>query len=207
MKQKGFTLIELSVVVVIIGLLLSGIIGAQSLIGSAKAKDVIAIVEDIRAGVALFKKRYGYLPGDLPFTANEILGVVAAGNGGTIGNGSIEGAINAQGQAAVGSEVAEAPWQLYNAGMLGKINASDLQRRIITSFGSVHLASGATVNGLIPGYLAENPVARNAILFFNLPCTIVDEVDIKIDDGVATAGRAMGVACANGTVQWYAVAL
>ena len=67
-NQNGFTLIELSMVVAIIALLLGGILGAQSLIGSAKAKDVIAIVEDLRAATAMFKKRYGYFPGDLPYT-------------------------------------------------------------------------------------------------------------------------------------------
>lgn len=204
-NQNGFTLIELSMVVAIIALLLGGILGAQSLIGSAKAKDVIAIVEDLRAATAMFKKRYGYFPGDLPYTANEIVGVTAAGIGGTIGDGVIDGAINAQGEAAAGSEVAEAPWQLYSAGFLGKINTDDPQRRISTGYGSVHIASRATVIGLIPGFAANT--ARNAIVFFSLPCTVANEVDNKIDDGNPTTGKAMGLACANDVVQWYAVAL
>ena len=206
MKQRGFTLIELTVVVVIIGLLLAGIIGAQSLIGSAKAKDAIAIIEDIRAATILFKQRYKYLPGDWPYTANEIPNVTAAGVGGTIGDGAIDGAVDAQGQAALGSEAAEAPWQLFNAGFLGKINNNEPQRRLTTSFGSVHIVSNATATGLVPGF-AVNPAVRNAILFFNLPCDIANEVDAKVDDGVITTGRAIGTACANDRVLWYAVAL
>lgn len=209
MKQKGFTLVEMSIVVVLIGILLAGVLSTRSLIGSAHAKDVIAIVEDLRAATAMFKKRYGYLPGDLPYTAGEILGVTAAGTGGTIGDGAIGGAVDAQGLAALGSEAAEAPWQLFNAGLLGKINTSDPQRLIMTNYGSVHLVSYATAVSKVAGF-AANPAARNAILFSNLPCGVVREVDLKIDDGNTATGRAIiDAACVNDadTVQWYAVVL
>lgn len=206
MKPQGFTLVELSVVLFIISLLLAGIIGSQSLIGSAKAKDVIAIIEDIRAATILFKQRYKYLPGDWPYTANEIPNVTAEGVGGTIGDGVIDGAVDAEGQAEFGSEVAETPWQLFNAGFLGKIDNNEPRRRLRTGFGAVHIVSNATATGLVAGF-AANPSVRNAILFFNLPCDIANEVDAKIDDGVITTGRAIGTACANDRVLWYAVAL
>lgn len=225
MKQQGFTLVEVAVVLVIIGLLLGGILNARSLISSMQAKDVVAIVDDLRAATAYFKQRYNYLPGDWPYTALEISGVTAATTVGINGNGAIDGAINAQGQAQAGSEVAEAPWQLFNAGFIGKIDANDAQRRIKTIFGGVHIASVATTDGLVSGFAAANPAVRNAIVFFNLPCDIVMEVDIKIDNGVTVdvpagagagaGGRAFGTGCAlvgmpsepKGPVLWYAVAL
>lgn len=203
MNQRGFTLVEIAIVMVIIGLLLAGIVGGQSLIRSTQAKDVISIVDDLRTATAYFKQRYHYLPGDLPFTAGEIINITAAGTGGTIGNGLIEGVINAAGQAAAGSEVAEAPWQLFNAGFLGKIDNNDTQRRIRTAFGAVHLVSAGNSGVAFP---ANGPI-RNVIVFANLPCNIVDEVDRKIDDGVTTTGRAMGNACVNDVVARYAVAL
>lgn len=228
MKQQGFTLVEIAVVLVIIGLLLGGILNARSLISSMQAKDVIAIVDDLRTATTYFKQRYNYLPGDWPYTAGEIANTddLSPGNGdGSIG---VIGDINGQGWAVVNSEVAEAPWQLYSAGFISKIDASDYQRppnkpsRLIkTIFGGVHIASAAIADNLVAGFAAANPAARNAIVFFNLPCDIVMQVDDKIDNGVTVdvpvspGGRAFGTGCAPvgvppeliGPVTWYAVAL
>ncbi|KAF0161919.1 MAG: prepilin-type N-terminal cleavage/methylation domain-containing protein [Rhodocyclaceae bacterium] len=207
-------MVEMALVLVIIGIILAGILNAQSMIESSRAKDFVTIIEDIRTATTYFKQRYRYLPGDLPTPATDITVVPAlvAGTGGTIGNGLIDGAIDAvTGLAIAGSEVAEAPWQLYNAGFISKIDAGNAQRRLGTIYGAVHIASAATANGLVPGFTAPaaNPAARNAILFQNLTCEIVTEIDNKIDDGVATTGRAMAAAaCVSGaTVPWYAIVL
>lgn len=208
MKQRGFSLVELTIVIVIIGLLLAGVFGGQSLINQAKSKDVIAIIEDLRTATTSFKQRFKYLPGDWPYTANEIPNVTAAGTGGTNGDGIIDGAVNANGQADNGSEVAELPWQLFNAGFLRKIDTTDTRRRLSTSFGAVHVVSRATAEGLVPGFAAANPAARSAIVFSRLACDVANEVDSKSDDGNLTTGRAIGTACgADGIVQWYAVVL
>lgn len=215
MKKQGFTLVEMALVLVIIGIILAGILNAQSMIESSRAKDFVTIVEDIRSATAYFKQRYNYLPGDLPTPANKITTVPALvpGTGGANGNGLIDGAIAAvTGLAAAGSEVAEAPWQLFNAGFISKINAGNAQRRLGTIYGAVHIASAATANGLVAGFTAPgaNPNARNVILFQNLTCEIVTEIDNKIDDGVVITGRAMmaAPACVSGaTVPWYAIVL
>lgn len=206
MKQHGFTLAELAIVITIIGLLLIGVIKGQSLIGGAKAKDVIAIVGDIRAATTYFKQRYKYLPGDWPYTANEIQGITSGTSVGTNGDGILDGSIDAFGSAQAGSEVAELPLQVYQAGFLSKINGSDTQRRIATSFGPVQVVSRATAVGLVAGF-ANAPPSQNAIIFFNLPCDLVLEVDAGLDDGNITTGRAIGNACTNGSVNWYAVVL
>jgi prepilin-type N-terminal cleavage/methylation domain-containing protein len=206
-KEKGFTLVELAMVVTIIALLLAGILKGQSLIGGAKAKDVISVISDLRIACAQFRDRYKYLPGDWPFTAGEIQGLSAGTTVGTNGDGSIDGAIASTGAAETGSEVAELPLQLYQAGLIGKLNASDAQRRIITSFGAVHVVSRVTANSLVPDFSGANPSARNAIVVSNLPCDIASEADAAIDDGNVSKGRVLGTTCTNGIVQWLAAAL
>jgi prepilin-type N-terminal cleavage/methylation domain-containing protein len=206
-KQRGFTLAELTIVLTIIALLMVGVLKGQSLIGGANAKDVISIIGDIRLATSQFRERYKYLPGDWPYTANEIQGVTAATSVGTNGDGNITGAIVAPDSAEAGSEVAELPFQLYRAGFIGKLNSSEPQRRITTSFGAVHVVTKATADGLVAGFSAANLSARNTIVLFNLPCDIATEVDASVDDGNISTGRAMGTACANGRVQWFAVVL
>ena len=207
MKARGFTLVELSIVLVIIALLFVGILQGQSLIGQARSNDVVAIIDDLRNATTQFKQRYKYLPGDWPYTANEIPNVVAATSVGTNGDGYVDGSVDATGAAEAGSEVAELPWQLFNAGFIAKIDQGTPTRRITTSFGPVHVVSRATANSLVAGFSAENPSARNAVVFFNLPCNLVAEVDGKIDNNAVTTGHALGAACNGGSMQWYAVAL
>ncbi len=208
MKQRGFTLVELAISLTIIALLLLVVLKGQTLIGQAKAKDVVATIEDLRIATTSFRQRFNYLPGDWPYTANEIPGVTTATTVGTNGNGIIEGDVDAaDGTAEAGSEVSVLPLQLFGAGFIGKMDQSDPQRRITTSYGVAHIVSKATAEGLVPGFAANNPAARVVIVLNRLPCDTAREIDSKVDDGSLTSGRAVASACASSIVPWYAVAL
>lgn len=212
MKQRGFTLVEISIVLVIIGTILFALLRSQGVISGAKAKDIVATVSDLRAAVAYFKQRYNYLPGDFPVTnATEIPNVNPPGGNGD-GNIGVAGDVNAgTGHATVGtSEVAQAPWHLYNAGFIGTINASDPTSYLRTSYGPVQIVSSAIANALVPGFTATNPGARNAIAFFNLPCDVANEVDLKLDNGNLATGAGMGnvpLCAGSNTLPVYVIAL
>ena len=62
--KKGFTLVELSIVLVIIGLLIGGILVAQSLIDSTKMQAFIRQTGQYDSAIALFEDKFGDLPGD-----------------------------------------------------------------------------------------------------------------------------------------------
>lgn len=64
--HKGFTLVELSIVLVIIGLLIGGILAAQSMIGTSKIVAMAGQIQQFDAGVMAFKSKYNALPGDSP---------------------------------------------------------------------------------------------------------------------------------------------
>lgn len=64
--KKGFTLVELSIVLVIIGLLIGGILIGQSLIQSAKINGLVQQFRQIQVAMEQFKSKYRYFPGDSP---------------------------------------------------------------------------------------------------------------------------------------------
>lgn len=64
MNKKGFTLIELSIVLVIIGLLIGGILVAQSLVESASVSSFVRQITQYDIAISNFKNNYRDLPGD-----------------------------------------------------------------------------------------------------------------------------------------------
>ena len=64
--RRGFTLVELSIVLVIVGLLIGGILVGQSMVSTSRIVAVSAQVQQFDAGVMNFKTKYNYLPGDAP---------------------------------------------------------------------------------------------------------------------------------------------
>jgi len=63
---RGFTLVELSIVIVIIGLIVAGVVGGQALVRQANLKAVMAEVNQYRVAINTFKLEYNYIPGDIP---------------------------------------------------------------------------------------------------------------------------------------------
>ena len=61
---KGFTLIELSIVLVVIGLIIGGILVGQDLIQAAETRSQITQIEKYNAAVNTFRLKYNCLPGD-----------------------------------------------------------------------------------------------------------------------------------------------
>ena len=95
MKQKGFTLLELSIVIVIIGLIVAGISAGQSLVQQAKLRSLVSESGNILTAVNSFRMQYDALPGDMN-TAQSYWGVYAGGFGGTgVTNGDGNGVIGA----------------------------------------------------------------------------------------------------------------
>jgi prepilin-type N-terminal cleavage/methylation domain-containing protein len=93
-KQTGFTLIEIAIVLVIIGLLLGGVLKGQELITSARVRNLVSQQDGVKAAYFGFLDRFRALPGDYDQAQVNIAGISASspcnsGNGN--GNGRIEG--------------------------------------------------------------------------------------------------------------------
>lgn len=64
-NKKGFSLVELSIVLVILGLLVGGIMTGQNLIRAAELRSVTTEFQKIQTAVNLFREKYFALPGDM----------------------------------------------------------------------------------------------------------------------------------------------
>jgi len=88
-QQKGFTLVEIAIVLVIIGLLLGGILKGQEMITQAKIKNIISDFSGISAAFHGYQDRYRALPGDDAGAAARWAAAPAATAGD--GNGVVAG--------------------------------------------------------------------------------------------------------------------
>src|SRR5690349_8767220 len=91
-NEAGFTLVEIAIVLVIIGLLLGGILKGQEMINQAKIKNVINDFNGVTVAITSYQDRYRAIPGDdQNATARWTVQNPLSGNG----NGSVAGLYNA----------------------------------------------------------------------------------------------------------------
>ena len=100
-KQNGFTLIEIAIVLVIIGLLLGGIMKGQELINSAKVKNLANDFRNVPLFIYGYQDKYKALPGDDANATTHVGAAAIAANvtlliptPATVGNGRLEGNYN-----------------------------------------------------------------------------------------------------------------
>ena len=101
-QPRGFSLVELSIVLVILGLLVGGVLSGQSLIRAAELRSVTADYSRYVAAISSFRDKYFALPGDMAnagsfwgvdTTANCDWASSTAGTGTTTCNGDGDGRI------------------------------------------------------------------------------------------------------------------
>lgn len=180
--KKGFTLIEIAMVLVIIGLILGGILQGQQLINAARVRALSGQLEEVSMAWFAFQDRYHAFPGDFSQASTQI-GDVANGNGNGIIDSDIERGL---------------VWlHLAKAGFLsGAYDGMPVKEGFrcadsscpVNPFGGTLVISGSDQAhgkaGLGLGHLSNELWAGRLI-----PVAVLAEVDRKLDDGLATAGR------------------
>jgi prepilin-type N-terminal cleavage/methylation domain-containing protein len=181
-KQNGFSFIEISIVLVIIGLLLGGTLKGQELITGARVRHLVAQQDDIRAAYYGFLDRYRALPGDYIAARANIPNCNACENG------------NGNGQILTNGAILEyvAAWShLSKAGFIaGSYNyvagdVVDVTNTPVNSYGA--MMQLIYDNGFSDVGVATN--RHNLKTGNNLPSNLLAEIDRKVDDSRATAGQ------------------
>jgi len=80
MKNKGFTLIELSIVLIIVALIVSGVVGGQALVKQAELKSVITYIQSIKTAINTFNLQFDQIPGDFDLADKYWNGAIDNGN-------------------------------------------------------------------------------------------------------------------------------
>lgn len=170
-RTRGFTLVEIAIVLVIIGFLLAGILNAKSVLRNARTKDTVKAVSDIAAAAQQFRDRYGSWPGTLQNAVATIPSLTAS----CVGNAT--GIITSAAEAACASE------ELIRSTML----RGDAQNPIMLNGVSTVTFTGAAA-GLsgVPGLPAS---WRNVVRIQAIDCDVALQIDRATDDGDLTTGN------------------
>lgn len=207
-RQGGFTLVEIAIVLMIVGLLIGGILRGQELIQSARVRNIIDQKSAIQTAYVGFLDRYRMLPGDLTQTQAGIVGNNAVFAVTSPGNGTIEIATESvlffQNLTAAGFLSCGACMSVVAEGPVGAIDNSPVN--VYGAFLRVGNEASSPL-GTLRWYDSSATLLNRLVLYTGdtIPSQVFAEVDRKADDGApgtgqlrfAIGGAAIGV-CTTG---------
>ncbi len=190
MKKKntnGFTIIELSIVIVIIGLIIAGVTAGISLVNSAKLAHTASELRKFEVAYSTFRSQYNAIPGDMKNASSYFSGV---------GNGN--------GDALIKNNLVFEHyfvWQhLSSAGLIpgSYTNLGSVQAYLnhpASDFGVFGVISDPIFQGKVRNKLAIAKTNNSDCSWCNSSMTPIDakNLDVKMDDGMASKGRLLGV--------------
>lgn len=230
--KQGFTLIELSIVLVIIGLIIGGVLVGQDLIKAAEIRATVSQVEKYNASVNTFRGKYNGIPGDLSAASAAAFGFTSR-NGGPArgdGNGFVEGESAAVANGGRGNREALLFWaDLSTAGLVdGNYVGADTAAAVSTStspaFNQIfpsakidrltYFAAGSDSGAnyyLLGGFTAIAAATGAYTTAVTLTPNEAFNIDSKLDDGLPNTGIVLArgpvtasVAAYTTTASWAA---
>ena len=183
-QQSGFTLVEIAIVLVIIGLLLGGILKGQELINSAKVKNLANDFRVVPTYIYAYQDKFKALPGDDAGVVAHLGPVTPAPTPGN-GNGVIDGAVFTGGGGNPTGEALQF-WQHVRVANLaaGPTDPADPTYVPTNAVGGkISVSSMSSGQPWIGGMTGTYQVCSRGILG-----KFVKQLDIQMDDGQPDTG-------------------
>lgn len=188
-NEGGFTLVELAIVLVIIGIILGSVLKGQDLVNNAKAKRVVSDSQAMSALAYTFFDRYGRFPGDCNRSGVINYAVTGAETPATFG-----AAIPPAGFCAGAGAVATDQWSDLIAAQLQPAAAG--QTLALNTFNDAKFYAQITIAGR----------PYNAIFMMQIPCYAAKMLDVNLDGaedaGLGVIRQLTGAAVPNATTAW-----
>ncbi len=182
-NQSGFTLVEIAIVLVIIGLLLGGVLKGQELINSAKVKNFATDFRNIPLFIYGYQDKFKALPGDDRLATTHLgTGATLTPTVATLGNGRIEGNFNSE----TATDESLAFWQHVRLANLAS-GATDFSSAALISAGVPRNADGGRI-----GVQSTVPITGMTGSYFvcseGIQGKFAKQIDITMDDGNTEGG-------------------
>jgi type II secretory pathway pseudopilin PulG len=206
-NKKGFSLVELSIIIIIAGLLMGALVAGQVLMKNAQWRQVMGEVRNYKIAVATFKLKYSALPGDIA-NAYDFWGS-SCNDTASYCNGDADGQIYMKDYEANTREDSEAyrAWQHLALSQLipGTYSGQGGQELNGTDGGDIGWNMPESVIRPDVGYIIKYTKSLNLIQLArsdasqnNSPSFTFMETkdaktfDMKFDDGLPSEGRILG---------------
>lgn len=185
-SSRGFTLIEMSVVLVIAALLLAAVLQGQQMVESARYKSLKRDISDYHEAFDTFQQRYNAVPGDYADASTRLNQAWTASQDGD-GNGVIDSG------ATLGCDTADEEdclaWRHLRAARL--LSGDD-------SLAGSAASPAHAFQGMVSGFFTDvdgNSEFGHKLLIEDVPAEYANQLDDELDDGVYNSGF---VSCATG---------
>ncbi len=177
-KQKGFTLVEIAIVLVIVGLLIGGVLKGQEMITNAKLKRIESDNAGIAAAMFSYQDRYLQLPGD-DDGADQRFTLYTDGINDPLAadiNGDSDGSITGSWVGAANDETANFWKHLRAAGLIPGGGDDDTQPTNAYG-GNIGIRDGSLL------------IAGHVTVFGSIEGPIAAIIEARLDDGDPSTGR------------------
>lgn len=184
--RQGFTLVELSIVLVIIGLIIGGVLTGQQIIQNARVTNALNTIQAYEAQFQTYVQNYGALPGDDAGANLRFPGASIPNNGN--GNGTLEGSFDS----TTSTDETRFMWShLRAAGLIkNQLNGQSNAVQPPNPFNGIYgFQTGAFGNVFTTIVLCMN----------NVPAAAAEAIDSRLDDGSSNSGSVQAMV-STGTI-------